>query len=77
MGGLELIIIDNDKKIFSNLFFAYVLGLVKNIISRFNDCLFVLLFFFILSFVVLLKFISFEFKEYGNKEIKILVDYFF
>ena len=77
MGGLELTITNNDKKILSNLLSAYVSGLAKNITSRFNDCLSVLSSFSILSPVALPKPTSPEFKEYGNKEIKILADHFF
>ena len=77
LGGLELTITDNDKKILGNLLSAYVSGLAKNITSRFNDCLSVLSSFSILSPVALPKPTSPEFKEYGNKEIKILADHFF
>ena len=76
-GGLELTITDNDKKILGNLLSAFVSGLAKNITSRFNDCLSVLSSFSILSPVALPKPTSPEFKEYGNKEIKILADHFF
>ena len=38
LGGLELTITDNDKKILSNLLSTYVSGLAKNITSRFNAC---------------------------------------
>ena len=77
LGGLELTITDNDMKILGNLLFAYVSGLAKNITSRFIDCLSVLSSFSILSPVALPKSTSPEFKEYGNKEIKILADHFF
>ena len=77
LGGLELTITDNDKKILGNLLSAYVSGLAKNITSRFNDCLSVLASFSILSPVALPKPTSPEFTEYGNKEIKILADHFF
>ena len=77
MGGLELTITDNDKNILGNLLSAYISGLAKNITSRFNDCLTVLPSFSILSPVALPKPTSPEFKEYGNKEIKILADHFF
>ena len=76
LGGLESTITDNDKKILGNLLSAYVSGLAKNITSRFNDCLSVLSSFSILSPVALPKPTSPEFKEYGNKEIKILADLF-
>ena len=77
LGGLELTITENDKKMLGNLLSAYVSGLAKNITSRFNDCLSVLSSFSILSPVALPKSTSPEFKEYGNKEIKILADHFF
>ncbi|XP_068720533.1 zinc finger protein 862-like [Montipora capricornis] len=77
LGGLELTITDNDKKILGNLLSAYVSGLAKNITSRFNDCLSVLSSFSILSPVALPNPTSPEFKDYGNKEIKILADHFF
>ena len=77
LGGLELTFTDNNKKILGNLPSAYVSGLAKNITSRFNDCLSVLSSFSILSPVALPKPTSPEFKEYGNKEIKILADHFF
>ncbi|XP_068762491.1 zinc finger protein 862-like [Montipora capricornis] len=62
LGGLELTI---------------TTSLAKNITSRFNDCLSVLSSFSILSPVALPNPTSPEFKEYGNKEIKILADHFF
>ena len=77
LGSLEMTITDNDKKILGNLLSAYVSGLAKNITSRFNDCLSVLSSFSILSPVALPKPTSPEFKDYGNKEIKILADHFF
>ena len=77
LGGLELTITDNEKKILGNLLFAYISDLAKNITSRFNDCLSILSSFSILSPVALPKSTSPEFKEYGNKEIKILADHFF
>jgi len=77
LGGLELTITDNDKKVLSTLLSTYVSGLAKNITSHFNDCLSILSSFSILSPVALPKPTSPEFKEYGNKEIKILADHFF
>ena len=77
LGGLELTITDNDKKSLGNLLSAYVSGLAKNITSRFNNCLSNLSSFSILSPVARLKPTSPEFKEYGNKEIKILAVHFF
>ena len=70
-------ITDNDKKILGNLLSVYISGLAKNITSRFNDCLSVLSSFSILSPVALPNPTSPEFKEYGNKEIKILAHHFF
>ena len=67
LGGLELTITDNDKKILGNLLSAYVSGLAKNITSRFNDCLSALSSFSILSPVFLPKSTSPEFKEYVTK----------
>ena len=67
LGGLELTITDNDKKILGNLLSAYVAGLAKNITSRFNDCLSALSSFSILSPVFLPKSTSPEFKEYVTK----------
>ena len=77
LGSLEMTITDNDKKILGNLLSVYVSGLAKNITSHFNDCLFILSSFSILSPVTLPKSTLPEFKEYGNKEIKILADHFF
>ena len=67
LGGLELTITDDDKKILGNLLSAYVSGLAKNITSRFNDCLSALSSFSILSPVFLPKSTSPEFKEYVTK----------
>lgn len=77
LGSLELTLTDHDKSVLGNLLSAYVTGLKNNITSPFNDCLSVLTSFSIFSPVALPKPNSPEFKEYGNREIKILADHFF
>lgn len=77
LGSLELTLTAHDKSVLGNLLSAYVTGLKNNITSHFNDCLSVLTSFSIFSPVALPKPNSPEFKEYGNREIKILADHFF
>lgn len=75
--GIELIFILSFEFYFENLIVRYINLLKDNIIDWFLESFFVLFVFKIFDLIVILGRLDEFFKEYGIREINILVVYFY